>query len=488
MIIKKYTGKTEEEATAAAKKELGNGIVIMNVRPVKRTGFLSFMKAQKVEVTVALEEERPGGKSVAAQTIARPEGSRHKAQEEARAAIAAHVVRPQKEGGAEERQAPPSAIGALARAAKDGKIPPLKVSGAELPPLQEPGDTAKESATVSSVRADVDAIGEKLDSLHSLLEQRMGPPKGESAISKLKESAKKQETTASGAVGGAEAAAAEPSPEAPRAQMDEEVLSFIKLLYNTLLENEVDERYANELTDEMEKIAKPNMSLDYALANVYQKMVLKFGMPSTISPAADGPKAEIFIGPTGVGKTTTIAKLASKLHLQDKKKVALITVDTYRIAAVEQLRTYASIMEVPFRVVYSVEEMKQAAQDFADYDYIMVDTAGHAMHNEEQKNNIAAFIQVLGEEMECDNYLVLSATTKYRDLIEITDTYARMVSFKLLFTKMDETAAGGNLYNIRMHTGASMSYITNGQDVPDDIEEFNAQKIVKGLLGGKKRL
>ncbi|MBQ6735837.1 MAG: 50S ribosome-binding GTPase, partial [Lachnospiraceae bacterium] len=272
-----------------------------------------------------------------------------------------------------------------------------------------------------------------------------------------------------------------PAPE------QEEALSFIRLLYNTLLENEVDERYANELTDELEKGSKPNTSLDYALANVYQKMVLKFGMPQTIPPIEDNaPRAEIFIGPTGVGKTTTIAKLASKLHLQEKKKVALLTIDTYRIAAAEQLRTYASIMETPFRVIYSVEEMKQAIDDFRDYDYLMVDTAGHSLHNEEQKENIAQFIRAIAEEMDCDNYLVLSATTKYRDLTEIADTYATMVDYRLIFTKMDETHATGNLYNIRMHTGAPMSYITNGQDVPDDIEVFNAQKIVKGLLGGRK--
>ncbi|MBR0092428.1 MAG: flagellar biosynthesis protein FlhF, partial [Lachnospiraceae bacterium] len=132
--------------------------------------------------------------------------------------------------------------------------------------------------------------------------------------------------------------------------------------------------------------------------------------------------------------------------------------------------------------------MKQAIDDFRDYDYLMVDTAGHSLHNEEQKENIAQFIRAIAEEMDCDNYLVLSATTKYRDLTEIADTYASMVNYRLIFTKMDETHATGNLYNIRMHTGAPMSYITNGQDVPDDIEVFNAQKIVKGLLGGKKEL
>ena len=116
----------------------------------------------------------------------------------------------------------------------------------------------------------------------------------------------------------------------------------------------------------------------------------------------------------------------------------------------------------------------------------MVDTAGHSFHNEEQKNNIAEFIHILTDNMESDIFLVLSATTKYRDLLEIADSYSEILKYKLIFTKMDETGAAGNLYNLRMHTGAPMSYITDGQNVPDDIAVFDAQRIVKGLLGGKK--
>ena len=481
MIIKKFTGKTEEEATAQARKELGESIVIMNVRPLKRTGFLSFMKAQKVEVTVALEEDPRAQRTpptVASRADLKPLKPHTTIDLKTPENIGDKVV-------PAEKEAPASAMAGLARAAQEGKIPPLHVSQEGKAAVRqqirpEKDRPAREEKTAE--RGSVDAIEEKLDNLHSLLEQRINAPQGDTAISRLKESAtgKEKETAQEPAAPAPQEKAAEPE------ETNEESLSFIKLLYNTLLENEVDERYANELTDEVEKLAKPNIPLDNTLANVYQKMVLKFGKTETITPSPEGAKAEIFIGPTGVGKTTTIAKLASKLYVQDKKKVALLTVDTYRIAAAEQLRTYAAIMEIPFRVIYSVEEMKQAVRDFGDYDYLMIDTAGQAIHNEEQKNNIAQFIHALSEELPCDNFLVLSATTKYRDLIDITDAYGAMMKFKLLFTKMDETAATGNLYNIRLRTGAPMSYITNGQDVPDDIEDFNAQKIVKGLLGGKK--
>ena len=215
-------------------------------------------------------------------------------------------------------------------------------------------------------------------------------------------------------------------------------------------------------------------------------MILKFGKPVEISPAQKGPKVVFFVGPTGVGKTTTIAKIASKFSLEKKKKVVLVTADTYRIAAAEQLRTYADIMEVPFRVIYSVDEMQQVLQDFKDYDYIMVDTAGHSHQNIEQKENINQFIHSLDDVAEKEVFLVLSATTKYKDLVNIVDAYMTMTDFALIFTKLDETESLGNLLNIKLRTDAPLSYVTYGQNVPDDIENFNPQKTVKQLLGGKK--
>ena len=422
MIIKKYVGKTESEATEEARRELGPGIVVMTVKPVRKTGFFSFFQPQKIEVTVGLEEEAE-----------RPQRT-FSPQRDARTAI-------KKTAGSEDV------------AQRDTILASSNMTAARTPDIKD------ESS----------AIEEKLDNLSNLLEKNF--LKTEKAETEQKTvSPEKTE---------------EPEKSNKNEDISDETMSFIKLLYNTLIENEVDEIYVNQLTDEVEKLAKPGMPFDYALSNVYQKMVLKFGKSEPIRMDHDGPIAEIFIGPTGVGKTTTIAKLASELSVTQHKKVALLTVDTYRIAAAEQLRTYASILEIPFRVIYSVEEMKQAAEDFRDYDYIMVDTAGHSLHNDELKQGVESFIRVLEEEMDCENYLVLSATTKYRDLIEIADVYSEMVAYKLIFTKMDETGAKGNLYNIRMHTGSPIAYITNGQNVPDDIAVFDAQRIVKNLLGGK---
>jgi flagellar biosynthesis protein FlhF len=192
-----------------------------------------------------------------------------------------------------------------------------------------------------------------------------------------------------------------------------------------------------------------------------------------------------FIGPTGVGKTTTIAKIASRYKVEQDNRVALITADTYRIAATEQLRVYANILDVPMSVVYSSEELNDAIEKLQECDLIFVDTAGFSHRNETQREDIKNLIQNMDERWDKEVYLVLSATTKYKDLLEIVDIYREISDFKLIFTKLDETSAYGNLLNIKLYSGADLSYMTNGQNVPDDIELFNIQKIVKQILGGR---
>ena len=423
MIIKKFQGKTEEEATALAKKELGSSAVIMNVRNVKKKGFFAFFKKPLFEVTAALEDEpdRPVMNKRSA-----PYSQGTNGQDAGNNA-----------NGAVEGRSDTGIGEAKVHTINDGMI--SDASYRDTASSRNPRGESSQS------------LEEKLESLHLLIEQQM-----------LKETGTLDFD----------------------ADSDEHIAVF-KLIYNTLIDNEVDEKYANEVIDELEKIRKPGAGIDIYLANIYQKMILQFGQPSVITPASSGSKLIFFIGPTGVGKTTTIAKLASRLNFDEKKKVALITTDTYRIAAAEQLRTYANIMDAPFRVIYTEDEVKSALEDFKDYDYILVDTAGHSHHNEAQKNSMKEFIHCVDGIVEKEVYLVLSATTKYRDLKSIADAYSEMTDYKLIFTKLDETTTYGNLFNLRMHTGAQMSYITCGQNVPDDIDKFSPQNTVKQLLGGK---
>jgi flagellar biosynthesis protein FlhF len=187
-----------------------------------------------------------------------------------------------------------------------------------------------------------------------------------------------------------------------------------------------------------------------------------------------------------VGKTTTIAKIASDYVVEEKKKVALLTSDTYRIAAVDQLRTYANILEVPFCVIYSEDDVKEAIQEFAEYDYVFVDTAGHSHQNEEQLNHMKRLVEVVQEAGDSQFFLVLSATTKYRDLQKIVSCYNQVADYQLIFTKLDETDVLGNLLNLKLYTDKSIAYVTHGQNVPNDIELFNPQKTVKQILSKKQ--
>ncbi|MCM1044540.1 MAG: flagellar biosynthesis protein FlhF [Candidatus Gastranaerophilales bacterium] len=419
MIIKKFLGKNEAEAVAAAKKELGEGVVIMNVREVKQKGLTAIFHGKLTEVTAALEEEKEPVKPV-------------------------------------KRELPQAGTAVLPQIQKE--------------PQPEQAPTVSDLAK-AGISLDPQKIERKLDNLQNLLESQLkkeDEPAG-AGVSKGENGADKSEK-------------AKEDVEQPELT---ELDKFLRLLYNTMLENEVDEKYANQIMEDADKNKKPNIPFDYILANIYQKMVLKFGKSEGIKPAAKGPKAVFFLGPTGVGKTTTIAKVASSFAMEEKKKVALITTDTYRIAAAEQLRTYANILEVPFRVVYTEEELGEAFTSFKDYDYIFVDTAGHSPKSEEQLEKMQSLLKAAEGRVEYQVFLVLSATTKYKDLLKTAESYRSVTDYELIFTKLDETTTWGSILNLKLYTDTTIAYVTSGQNVPNDIEVFNPQRTVKQLLGGK---
>ncbi len=304
------------------------------------------------------------------------------------------------------------------------------------------------------------AVEQKLENIQNLLEQKLNRRVDE-------EHEKKQKTEAERRVD---------------ENRHQELIEFCRLLYNTLVENEVSEKIAGELIEDIEQNCSDEMQMEHVLSHIYQKIILKFGRPGLIAPGERGPKVVFFIGPTGVGKTTTLAKIASKFRLAENKRVVLFTTDTYRISATDQLKTYAGILGTPFHIIYTPEELEENYEKYRDVDYILIDTAGHSHKNEEQKKEMAGFLSVLEGKAECEYYLVVSATTKYKDLLSIADAYKELADYRLIFTKLDETKECGNLLNLRLHTEANISYVTNGQNVPDDIEVFDPQTMARGLL------
>ncbi len=186
------------------------------------------------------------------------------------------------------------------------------------------------------------------------------------------------------------------------------------------------------------------------------------------------------VGPTGVGKTTTLAKIAAECVITHKKKVAFITTDTYRIAAIEQLKTYAKILNVPMEVCYTIEDFKKAAKEFMEYDVVLIDTAGRNFRNKQYVEDLK---QIIDFENEIETFLVLSLTAKQRDMEDIFEQFSLINIDKLIFTKADETSTYGAMYNMIMKYNKGVAYITNGQNVPDDMVAAKPNIIAKTIIG-----
>lgn len=430
MIIKKFEADTEEEAILKAKDELGNAAVVVNIKTIKPRGIKSFFKKPTVEVTAALEEKDSPSKNADVENSSSDESGKD-------------IIRAIDEIRRREEQKNRQADVAFTMAPKTKKEE-------RNPYIRQMSNSVN---SVKEEKPEEKAIEQKLESLQQLIEENL---------------AKKEE----------------PVQMPEKKERESEVEIYAKLIYNKLLDYEVDEKYANMIVDEIDKNVNSEACLDYVISTVYQKMILKLGEPKPIQLTKKKPKVVFFIGPTGVGKTTTIAKIASKFALEDKCKVVMLTADTYRIAATDQLNTYANILSVPFKVVYTPEEIKSAVKEYRDYDLILVDTAGHSHQNQKQLEDTKKITGSIEDGEQKEIFLVLSATTKYRDLIRIADSYKEIPGYKLIFTKLDETTYYGNILNLRMYTDADLSYLTCGQNVPDDIEKIDAQKIVKQLLGG----
>lgn len=231
----------------------------------------------------------------------------------------------------------------------------------------------------------------------------------------------------------------------------------------------------------IEKIIKKVGDLE---DNLEEREKIKRVIENTIDIRSNSVgKVTVLVGPTGVGKTTTIAKLAGKLSLIDKKKVGLITIDTYRIGAVEQLKTYADIMNIPFKVVFSIKDMEKSIIDLDYCDVILVDTTGRSSKNMMQISELRAFIEKIKEKSV---HLVISASTKNKDIETIIKGYTILEYENIIITKLDETSTYGSILTILDKGKKPISFITTGQDVPDDIKEGNKEEIAKIVLGENK--
>ncbi|NLY42478.1 MAG: flagellar biosynthesis protein FlhF [Clostridiaceae bacterium] len=256
---------------------------------------------------------------------------------------------------------------------------------------------------------------------------------------------------------------------------------MMEIFYTNLIDNNVEPALVDELINEIKGTLSNNASMHEIAARMYASIASLLGKPQPIG-MDNGSKAKvvIFVGPTGVGKTTTLAKLAAIYSIQYKKDIGIISTDTYRIAAVEQLKTYADILGLPLEIAYSPEEVKDAINKFKDKNYIFIDTAGKSHKDVQQLEELKRIIKISNPE---EIFLLISLTTDNNVCKEIIDSYNFLKDYRIIFTKMDETISLGVIVNVLKYSKNKLSYITTGQSVPDDIEIADADKIIKKLLG-----
>lgn len=253
-------------------------------------------------------------------------------------------------------------------------------------------------------------------------------------------------------------------------------------LFTDLLDSDLSEELAREMVERVRVEARGGRLSDPAMAKARIARMIESDIAVTgpIQLTQGRRRLVALVGPTGVGKTTTIAKLAAHYRLREKRRIGLITVDTYRIAAVEQLRTYAEIIDLPMQVVSSPREMREALARMDNLDLVLMDTAGRSPKDEVRIQELRAF---LSEAAADEVHLVLSSMTGGRALEQTAERFASVGTTALILTKLDEATGLGNLLPVLRSSKLPLSYLTNGQNVPDDIETADARRLGRLILG-----
>ncbi len=512
MKINTYEGKTEEEAIAKAKEELGGEPVILNVKEVSAPGFLGFFKRHSIRITAAIEDDSSERMILPTKPVQtpsspqpKPAATREKEKNHRFSAVANEDTLPAARNDASRNEAAPK--DALTDGDNDivgafREVRDYINSQKQSMPVTQAGTYDKNAAIikykdpiqVTEYRREggVNQATGRMPNLSGTGRMpdmsgtgRMPNLSGTGRMPNLSGTGRMPNLSGTGRMPDVSANIANPPVEEQEKKPVGIQYGVIKMLYNTLLDNEVDERYVNDILNDIDNMMAPGTNIETLMSSIYQKMVLKLGRPNTITIGENRPKVAFFVGPTGVGKTTTIAKIASYFKVFENKNIAFLTADTYRIKAEDQLREYANILQFTTETYYEGDDINELIKKYRKNDMILVDTFGFSYQNEKQKSIIQTILNQVDEKYDKSVYLVLSATTKYKDLKSIVDSYKEFTDFNLIFTKLDETNAYGNIFNIKLYADKPLSYVTNGQSVPGDFAIVDTQNLVKQLLGGQ---
>ncbi len=481
MQIKVFKAGTMKEAMAAMKAELGPNAIILHSKKYKESGLWGLRSREIVEITAAVEESTMATKqpktappprykpsTAAANPVAKnpepplknvfPENSPVEiesqsdaeilnSQEDSLKKIPAPIEQPAPH--VEEKPAPkpsenlrttneaplaeltPAQIAqvqAMMLAQLNQNQPPVEEKSA--PPVEPPPKS--EAVTESPEQSKIRRLEDEIAQMKALLAEVLGKENQKSGIS-LQEALRLQE-------------------------IDESIVAEMSVGTGDIL------------VDSQSSAAK-------WMFTAYLNGHLKFSDGIKLNP--HGVKIIALLGTTGVGKTTTLAKIAAKFVLEQGISAAMITADTYRISAVDQLRTYSDILGLPLEVVYSPQELTAAIERHQNKDLILIDTAGRSQHNDFQMQELADF---LNANPQIEKHLVLSSTTKLTDAREIIKRFAAVKPEKIIVTKIDETGGLGMVVNLLRDEKLALSYVTTGQSVPDDIEIASAEVLTNIFL------
>ena len=418
MRVKTFEAASMQEALNIVKREMGEEAFILSTRTKQKRGALGMVEAAMIEVTAAVDENAP---------VSVPPMNGTKATYGLRQSLAGRAPEPAlRPKEPRPPQAPPPPL----------DLQPLR---RELLEIKGAVEALKDQESRNST------ILHELDQLKALLNriQKQGMPSAQLHL--------------------------------PARLLE---------LYGGLVANDLDPMIAMRLCEYTQRALLDQggeEAVDSEKARLFMRRVIADFIPvaSPIQLEPGKTRVAALVGPTGVGKTTTIAKLAAYAKLELKQRVALVTLDTFRMAAVDQLQQYAQILQVPIHVALTVEDLRSALRFYQDRTLVLIDTPGHSPKDSEVLGQLRRFLDELPE---VETHLVLSATTKPRDMADIAQRFEPLKPGRLIFTKLDETSTYGPILSTLVRVKKPLSYLGTGQEVPQDLELATSRRVADLIL------